>query len=51
MALVVLIYIVYLIKDLPNRTLDMVTTVVPYSLLMRNEYFVSWYKEKFKNIY
>lgn len=47
----VLIYYVYLIKNLPNETLEMVTTVVPYCILMRNEYFVEWYKNKFKNVY
>lgn len=51
LGLVIVLYLVYLIKDLPRETLEMITTVVPYCILMRNEYFVEWYKNKFKNVY
>ena len=47
----IMVILTYWIKDLHNVTLEMITTVVPYSILMRNEYFVDWYKDKFRNMY
>lgn len=47
----IMVIFAYWIKDLHNITLDMITTVVPYSILMRNEYFAEWYKNKFRDMY
>ena len=43
--------LVYGLRNLVKETLDMIMIAIPYAILMRNSFFVDWYKQKFKEIY
>lgn len=46
-----LLLLIFKLKKLTIKALEIIVCIVPYGILCRNKHFVDWYRKKFNDVY
>jgi hypothetical protein len=46
-----LLILIFKLRNLTIKALEIIVCIIPYGILCRNKHFVDWYRQKFNDVY